>query len=162
MRLRRAVSTTGTLRTEPSPHLDLAPQSLASRGEPARFVTPKRAYTRPTHQLPSAPVRRWRGFMRTTHRCIKCQGTKLYVCENRQPNHRYSNSVVNFNITSVRLTDEGGSESRSDVGAYETWICAACYTEWYALDKDGALERLSKVADSGVRVVESGAASPFR
>jgi predicted nucleic-acid-binding Zn-ribbon protein len=101
--------------------------------------------------------------MRTTHRCPKCEGTKLYVCENRQPNHRYSNSVVNFHITSVRLIDEGGSESRHDVGAYETWSCAACgYTEWYAQDKDGVLERLSKVADSGVRVIDSGASSPFR
>ena len=78
--------------------------------------------------------------------------------ENRQPNPRYSNSVVNFHITSVRLTDGAGSESQSDVGAYETWTCAACgYTEWYAQDKEGLLERLSKVADSGGRVVEPAA-----
>jgi hypothetical protein len=58
--------------------------------------------------------------MRTNQRCPKCQGTKLYVCENRQPNPRYSNSVLNFHITSARLTDGSGSESRHDVAVSMT------------------------------------------
>ncbi len=106
--------------------------------------------------------------MRTTHRCPKCQGQKLYVCENHQPNPRYSSSVVKFHITAVELAADGtaGGEAsayRTNVGTYETWTCAACgYTEWYAQDEQGVLERLSHVAQSGVRVVEPGAGPPYR
>jgi hypothetical protein len=55
------------------------------------------------------------------------------------------------------------SAYRTNVGTYETWTCAGCgYTEWYAQDEQGLLERLSHVAQSGVRVVESGAGPPYR
>jgi len=97
--------------------------------------------------------------MRTTHRCPKCQGQKLYVCENRQPHTppASSKSYITFRITTAL------HDTHIPVGTYETWSCAACgYTEWYAQDKEGVLERLSRVADSGVRVVEAGAGSPFR
>jgi predicted nucleic-acid-binding Zn-ribbon protein len=106
--------------------------------------------------------------MRTTQRCPKCQGTKLYVCENRQPDWHSSSRVRPLSVTAVELSteDTGGREGtafRTHGGTYETWICAACgYTEWYAEDREGLLERLSQMANGSVRVVESGAVSPFR
>jgi hypothetical protein len=93
---------------------------------------------------------------------------KLYVCENRQPVHRTSNVIEPLRVATVEISQEKtgakeGSSFRSHVGTYETWTCAACgYTEWYAEDGEGLLERLSKVAESGVRVVEGGTGSAFR
>jgi ribosomal protein S27AE len=68
--------------------------------------------------------------------------------------------VVPFSITTVKIPQKEtgareGSSFRSHVGRYETWICAQCgYTEWYAMDHEQLLERLSHVPGSGVRVVE--------
>jgi predicted nucleic-acid-binding Zn-ribbon protein len=106
--------------------------------------------------------------MRTTHRCPKCQGQKLYVCENRQPDWHSSSRVRPLSVAAVELSteDTGGKEGtafRTHGGTFETWICAACgFTEWYAQDQQGLLEHLSTRAGSGVRVVESGVGSPFR
>ena len=109
--------------------------------------------------------------MRTTHRCPKCRGAKLYVCENRQPAHDSGNGLHSLTITSVPITRKAlglphkwHDGPRTDVGAFQTWICAQCgYTEWYAQDPERILEKLAAVPDSGVSVVvdpEEGA--PFR
>jgi predicted nucleic-acid-binding Zn-ribbon protein len=104
--------------------------------------------------------------MKTTARCPKCSGTKLFVCANVQPAWDFVNGVHPFHITTIELsTDETGasegSRFRSHVGRYETWICAACgFTEWYAQDAQGLLDRLAKIPGTGVRVVGGDAPRP--
>jgi predicted nucleic-acid-binding Zn-ribbon protein len=106
--------------------------------------------------------------MRTHSRCPKCTGTKIYVCDNAQSDCDNRNYSHPFSITVVlRGTDEtGGSRGsafRTEVGQYETWICAGCgYTEWYAKDPEHLLEKLSKTPATGVRVVDSTANGPYR
>jgi predicted nucleic-acid-binding Zn-ribbon protein len=97
--------------------------------------------------------------MRTSARCPKCDGTKLYVCDNRQPDGEFSNVIHPFVITTVPLGKDAvgaksGTRHRTHVGTYETWICAGCgYTEWYAKDPEQLLEKLARMPASGVRVV---------
>ena len=106
--------------------------------------------------------------MRTSSKCPKCEGTKIFVCENKQPDHQYQNSIVRFSVTTVATAGHGilskeGNEDRTPVGFYETWICAGCgYTEWYAKDPENLLERLSKIRDSGVSVLSAPPAAPYR
>jgi len=106
--------------------------------------------------------------MRTHSRCPKCNGTKLYVCENQQPDDDSVNCINRFVIVAVPFSQEDtgskhGSEYRTHVGTYETWICAGCgFTEWYAQDPEHLLEKVSKMRGSGVRVVDSAASAPYR
>lgn len=106
--------------------------------------------------------------MRTHSRCPKCNGTTLYVCENQQADTDSSNGIHRFVILAAPLSQEDtgakhGSDYRTHVGTYETWICAGCgFTEWYAHDPEHLLEKLSKMRGSGVRVIESKAADPYR
>jgi predicted nucleic-acid-binding Zn-ribbon protein len=106
--------------------------------------------------------------MRTQSRCPKCSGTKLYVCENQQPESDSSNGISAFRVIAVPISQDDtgakdGSSYRTHVGSYETWICAACgYTEWYAKDDEHLLEKLSKIRNSGVRFVDGSAKAPYR
>jgi len=108
------------------------------------------------------------GVVRASQRCPKCHGENLYVCENHQPDEDCSNLTHPFRVTAVQLSTEEtggkhGTSHRTHVGTYETWICAACgYTEWYAVDKEGLLERLAKIRNSGVRLVRPPAKPPYR
>ena len=97
-------------------------------------------------------------IMRTHHRCPKCQGAKLYVCENRQPDRQYTTGYIPFCVVAANEP----RNARTVVGTYETWICATCgYTEWFAKDVE-SLERLSAVTGSGVRIVQSDGQTPYR
>jgi len=106
--------------------------------------------------------------MRTHQRCPKCTGTKLYVCTNHQPDGDNANYVHPLHVTAIevpakKLGVTHGTLFRTHVGSYETWICASCgYTEWYARDPAHLLEKLSKLPDSGVRVVDSTPVVPYR
>lgn len=106
--------------------------------------------------------------MRTHSRCPKCNGTKLYVVENHQPESDSSNGIAIFRVATPAIDHEevgarDGSSYRTHVGTYETWICAGCgYTEWYAKDPEHLLEKLSKMRNSGVRVVSSEPKAPYR
>jgi len=105
--------------------------------------------------------------MRNDCVCPKCDGRKIYVCENTQPDNDSSNVihplfVITVPIAKDDLGVEEGSRYRSHIGRYETWICAGCgYTEWYAKDYKALLEKLAQTND-GVRVATPGAASPYR
>jgi hypothetical protein len=99
--------------------------------------------------------------MKTTSKCPKCAGTKLFVCDNHQPDHESANTIYPFVITAVPIRQEltrasTANNCRTLVGGYETWICGGCgYTEWYAKDPECLLETLSKMRNSGVRAVSS-------
>ena len=107
--------------------------------------------------------------MRTTSRCPKCNGTKLYVCESAQPAHDSSNIIHPMYVTTVPIdqeslgvSEEDGSSYRTPAGRFETWTCAACgYTEWYAKDPGNVLAKLA-ARGSGVRVVEGTPKAPYR
>lgn len=106
--------------------------------------------------------------MRTHSRCPKCNGTKLYVCTNHQPdddsqNFRHEMAVATVLVSKYTTGAERGNEWRSEVGTFETWICAACgYTEWYAQDPERAMQILAKLPEAGVRIVDSSPKTPFR
>jgi predicted nucleic-acid-binding Zn-ribbon protein len=127
------------------------------------------AHLRDDHFLTAAKRALPSPLMRTNARCPKCSGTKLFVCENTQPDWDSSNVVHPFHVTTVeRSTDETGaregSRYRSHVGRYETWICAACgFTEWYAKDAQALLDKLASIPRTGVRVVGGDAPRrPYR
>ena len=104
--------------------------------------------------------------MKAHSRCPKCNGTKLFVCDNIQPDHDSSNTVHALVITTPEISNEDvgaklGTRYRTHDGSYETWICAGCgYTEWYAKDPEHLRERLANTPRSGVRVVDKTAATP--
>jgi predicted nucleic-acid-binding Zn-ribbon protein len=106
--------------------------------------------------------------MRTHSRCPKCNGTKLYVVENRQPESDSSNGIAVLRVATPSIDHDevgakNGSRYRTEVGSFETWICAGCgYTEWYAKDPEHLLEKLAKRRDSGVRVVDGAPETPYR
>ncbi|WP_432988882.1 hypothetical protein [Dactylosporangium sp. CA-233914] len=50
---------------------------------------------------------------------------------------------------------------RLEAGHFEAWICTACgYTEWYALEVNEVLARLSQNPRSGVLYYDADAAAP--
>jgi predicted nucleic-acid-binding Zn-ribbon protein len=106
--------------------------------------------------------------VRTRPQCPKCGGTKLYVCENRQPDAE-TTAVHPLVVATVTLPEydlvgaEFGEMIRTPIGAYETWICAACgFTEWYAKDPERLMEKLSKRIGSGIRIVNMEPSEPYR
>lgn len=106
--------------------------------------------------------------MRTHSRCPKCNGTKLYVCTNHQPDDDGLNYVHAMTITAVTIPQSQtgssyGTSFRTHAGTYETWICAACgYTEWYAQDREHMLQKLATIPESGVRIVDGDPKAPYR
>jgi len=95
--------------------------------------------------------------MRNHSRCTKCNGTKLFVCESRQPDGDYAIFPLVLTTVPIAKQETGaarGTGHRSEIGSYETWICAACgYTEWYARDPEQLMGRLAVTPGSGVRLV---------
>ncbi|MGK3990109.1 hypothetical protein WME99_44105 [Sorangium sp. So ce136] len=106
--------------------------------------------------------------MRATRQCPKCGGSKLYVCENRQPDEQSSNTILCFRVATVPVSaktvgTKQGTPHRTEVGAFQTWICAACgFTEWYALDPEALLGKLAAMPGSGVQVLDTPPPKPYR
>lgn len=105
--------------------------------------------------------------MRTHSRCPKCNGTKLYVCENHQPdddsqNHRHPLAVMTVLVSKQVTGASRGTDWRTEAGTFETWICAACgFTEWYAKDPERLLQLLASLKED-VRIVDSSTTTPYR
>ena len=106
--------------------------------------------------------------MRSSHVCPKCDGRRLYVCENRQPDHDSSNIIKTLRVCTVPIDQETtgaeeGSSYRSEIGSFETWICAGCgFTEWYAQDPRHIIQRLATRGGSDVRVIDAAAPKLYR
>ena len=87
--------------------------------------------------------------MRSRNICPKCAGHDLLVVSPwRQPDPRYSNSTNLMHVTSAETAGTGflSVSSRTDVGAFELWVCSSCgYSELYA----AGVETLKQLADQG-------------
>ncbi len=100
--------------------------------------------------------------MRTSLRCRSCDSRKLWrVDPVMLPQFHTRNALYRLPVvcrSEFGSTDPHGWGERQEHGRFEVWICAGCgLTEWYAVDVNESLSRLSREPSSGVSYVDGDA-----
>ena len=103
--------------------------------------------------------------MRTTLRCRSCESRKLWRIDPVMlPQFDSRNAMYTLPVvcrSELGDTATHGWGKRQEHGRFEVWICAGCgLTEWYAVDVNESLKRLSREPGSGVSYVDGDARKP--